>query len=448
MPVLPLELPFDSPFLAFGGPALLCGLLLGITISWLLARGRRKRLEQSLQQLETRLKDQDALQRERDSAFEAATSRLAAAFSELANQSLKSNSENFLRLAEQNLSAHQAKARHELSERERAVENLVKPIQEAITRSQQQIAELEKARREAYGGIKSQLEMMQQDQKFLAQETQNLVNALRRPQVRGRWGEITLRRLVELAGMVDHCDFQEQVHGVSDDRVIRPDMIVRMPDRRELVVDVKTPLDAYLEAIEAKDDVQHKLGMERHARNVRDHVRKLASKSYWEQFSSSPDFVILFIPGDQFLSAALDEDPDLIESALSQRIILATPSSFVALLKAVAYGWRQVALAENAEEIRRLAEDLYGRLSVFVGHLNKVGRQLGSSVDSYNRAVGSLERKVLPGARKFTELGIHPKKELEAVEPLESLPRTMIEDSQIDDVEPLRGENDEDAAAS
>jgi DNA recombination protein RmuC len=448
MPDLPLELPFASPFLAFGGPALLCGLLLGIIITWLLARSRRNRLQHSLQLLETRLKDQDALQRERESAFEAATSRLATAFSELANQSLKSNSENFLRLAEQNLSAHQEKAKRELSERERAVENLVKPIRDAINQSQQQIAELEKARSEAYGGIRSQLEMMQQDQKFLAQETQNLVNALRRPQVRGRWGEITLRRLVELAGMVEHCDFQEQVHGVGDDKIIRPDMIVRMPDRRELVVDVKTPLDAYLQAIESKDDVQHKLGMERHARNVKDHIRKLASKSYWEQFSSSPDFVILFIPGDQFLSAALDEDPELIESALSQRIILATPSSFVALLKAVAYGWRQLALAENAEEIRRLAEDLYGRLSVFVSHLNKVGRQLSSSVDSYNRAVGSLERKVLPGARKFTELGIHPKKELEVVEPLESLPRTMIEDSQIDEVEPLRGENDEEASAS
>jgi DNA recombination protein RmuC len=181
---------------------------------------------------------------------------------------------------------------------------------------------------------------------------------------------------------------------------------------------------------------------------VRDHIRKLASKSYWEQFSSSPDFVILFIPGDQFLSAALDQDPELIESALSQRIILATPSSFVALLKAVAYGWRQLALADNAEEIRRLAEDLYGRLSVFVSHLNKVGRQLGSSVESYNRAVGSLERKVLPGARKFTELGIHPKRELETVEPLESLPRTIIEESQLDDSPALPDTDNDEAKAS
>jgi DNA recombination protein RmuC len=436
-------LPFASPFLAFGGPAFLGGLLAGVLITWLVVRSRRLRMQQLVELLETKVKDQDALQRERESAFEAATSRLARAFSELANRSLRSNSENFLRLAEQNLSAHQEKAKRELSERERAVENLVKPIRDAISQSQNQIAELEKARSEAYGGIRSQLEMMQRDQKFLAQETQNLVNALRRPHVRGRWGEITLRRLVELAGMVEHCDFQEQVHGSRDEKSIRPDMIVRMPDRRELVVDVKTPLDAYLEAIEAKDDAQQKLNLERHARNVREHIRKLASKSYWEQFSRSPDFVILFIPGDQFLSAALDEDPDLIETALAQRIILATPTSFVALLKAVAYGWRQLALAENAEEIRRLAEDLYKRLAVFVSHLNKVGRQLASSVDCYNRAVGSLERNVLPGARKFTELGIHPKRELEAIEPLESLPRTMIEESQLDDAARPRADDDE-----
>jgi DNA recombination protein RmuC len=414
-------------WIEIGGPALAAGLLLGGLIMWLVFRSRQRRLRDTIEALSDKIKDQDALQAERDSAFEAATSRLATAFSNLANQSLKSNSENFLRLAEQNLGAQHERAKRELGDREQAVENLVKPIKDALQQSQAQIAALEKSRSEAYGGIKSQLEAMQTSQKSLTQETHNLVNALRRPEVRGRWGEITLRRLVELAGMVEHCDFQEQVHTTSDEKIIRPDMIVRMPDHRELVVDVKTPLDAYLEAIEAKDDAQRKLGLERHARNVRDHVRKLASKTYWEQFSKSPEFVILFIPGDQFLSAALNEDRDLIEYALSQQIILATPTSFVALLKAVAYGWRQLALADNAEEIRRLAEDLYGRLTTFVGHLNKVGRQLASSVENYNRAVGSLERKVLPGARKFVELGIRPKKEIEQVEPLESLPRSLIE---------------------
>ncbi len=417
----------DPLYLQVGGPALAVGLLLGGLAVWLAARARRRRLEQELSILELRVKDQEALQREREAAFDAATTRLTAAFSELANRSLRDNSDHFLKLAEQNLGAHQEKAKRELSEREQAVENLVKPIRDALQQSQQQIAALEKARAEAYGGIRQQLESMKLNQASLAQETQNLVNALRRPQVRGRWGEITLRRLVELAGMVEHCDFQEQVQNTGDEKVIRPDMIVRMPDRRELVVDVKTPLDAYLEAMESKDDAQQKAALERHARNLREHVRKLASKTYWNQFEQSPDFVILFIPGDQFLSAALNEDPDLIESALAQQIILATPTSFVALLKAVAYGWRQVALAKNAEEVQRLARSLYNRLTVFTGHLNRVGRQLASSVDHYNRAVGSLERNVLPGARKFVELGMKPKKELEPLEPLESLPRAMLE---------------------
>ena len=391
--------PIDPVYLHIGAPAALGGLLLGVLVTWLLLRRRQRALE-------ARVRNQEALQQEREVAFEAANAQLTKAFSELANQSLQSNSETFLRLAEQHLGTHQEKAKRELSEREKAVEALVKPIRDALDASRQQIAELEKSRSEAYGGIKSQLESMQISQKSLAQETQNLVKALRRPEVRGRWGEITLRRLVELAGMVEHCDFQEQVHSAGEGQVIRPDMIVRMPDKRELVVDVKTPLDAYLEAVEAENDAQRKLGLERHAKNVRAHIRMLASKANWDQFAESPEFVILFIPGDQFLSAALNEDPELIEYALSEQIILATPTSLVALLKAVAYGWRQLALADNAQEIRKLAEDLYGRLATFVSHMNKVGRQLASSVENYNRAVGSLERSVLPGARLFFELGI------------------------------------------
>jgi DNA recombination protein RmuC len=416
----------DPLLLEYAVPALLAGLLVGAVGAWLFLRRRQVSLEQQV-------KNQESLQKERAIAFEAANAQLTRAFSELANQSLKSNSESFLRLAEQNLGTQQERAKRELSEREQAVENLVKPIREALDASQKQISELEKSRSEAYGSIRTQLEAMQLSQKSLKQETQNLVNALRRPEVRGRWGEITLRRLVELAGMVEHCDFQEQVHTATDSQIIRPDMIVRMPDRRELVVDVKTPLDAYLEAAEAKDDAQRKLGLERHARNVHAHIRMLASKAYWEQFDESPEFVILFIPGDQFLSAALNEKPDLIEYALSKQIILATPTSFVALLKAVAYGWRQLSLADNAREIRVLAEDLHARLGSFVGHMNRMGRQLASSVETYNKAVGSLERSVLPGARKFVELGVHEKKEIERLESLEPVPRTMIESGSDDE---------------
>jgi DNA recombination protein RmuC len=418
----------DPEWIRIGGPAALAGLVTGALIVWLVLRRRAARLA-------SQVKSQESLRQERQIAFEAANSQLTRAFNELANQSLKANSESFLRLAEQNLGVQQEKAKHELSEREKAVEALVKPIRDALQSSQKQIEELEKARREAYGGIKNHLESMQLSQKSLAQETQNLVKALRRPEVRGRWGEITLRRLVELAGMVDHCDFQEQVHQAGEDQAIRPDMIVRMPDDRELVVDVKTPLDAYLEAVEAADDAQRELGLQRHTRNLREHIRTLSSKAYWAQFSKSPEFVILFIPGDQFLSAALNVDPELIDYALSQQIILATPTSFVALLKAVAYGWRQSQLAENAEEIRQLAEDLYGRLATFVAHMNRVGRQLASSVEHYNRAVGSLERKVLPGARKFTELGVQSRNRLEKAETIDPVPRTMIESSDDDDDE-------------
>ena len=417
----------DQVLLETALPAAAVGLVIGALIAWLVTRHRRRALLQQLEASALRLKNQEALQAEREAAFELAHAKLTQAFADIANRSLRANSDTFLKLAEQNLETRQAKVESDFEKREKAVEELVKPIQDALHASHKQISDLEKSRSEAYGGIRNQLESMQISQKSLTQETQNLVKALRRPEVRGQWGEITLRRLVELAGMVEHCDFVEQVHTVGDDKIIRPDMIVNMPDHRQLVVDVKTPLDAYLSAAEAEDDAQRKLGLERHAKNVRAHIRMLSSKAYWKQFDESPEFVILFIPGDQFLSAALAEEPDLIEYALSQQIILATPTSFVALLKAVAYGWRQTALADNAKEIRVLAEDLYGRLGTFVTHMNRVGRQLASSVEHYNKAVGSLERKVLPGARKFTELGVHGKKEIEKLESLEPVPRTMIE---------------------
>ena len=425
----------DPLWIQFGGPALAAGLVLGALIAWLIFRGQKRQLKDDVRLLETRIKDQEALQTERDSAYEAATTRLATAFSELSNQSLKANSETFLRLAEQNLGAQQERAKRDLGEREQAVENLVKPIRDALQRSERQIEELEKSRSEAYGSIKSHLESMQGSQKSLARETQNLVNALRRPEVRGRWGEMTLKRLVELSGMVEHCDFQEQVHTSTGDKIIRPDMVIHMPNKREVVVDVKTPLDAYIDATEARDDAQRDLGLKRHAQNMRNHIQDLSRKSYWDQFPRSPEFVILFVPGDQFLSAALNEDPDLIDNALSQKIVLATPTSFLALLKVVAHGWQQLALADNAEEIRKLAGDLYGRLGTFVSHLNKVGKQLNSSVDNYNKAVGSLERNVLPGARKFVELGIRPKKEIEQTESIESVPRTLVEPQKDSDDE-------------
>ena len=416
-----VDLPLDWLFV--GAAGLGAGLLVGILIEWLFGRVIANRLRDERDHLEASVRSRDDLEKERREALDVAARELQAQFGELASKSLRDNSEVFLKIAEQNLGAHQERAKGELSQQAKAVETLVKPIADALKKTEAQISELEKSRSEAYGSIRAQLSAMQQSQQTLQTETRNLVNALRRPEVRGQWGEMTLKRLAELAGMVEHCDFSEQVTTHDGDARMRPDMLVRMPDDRELVVDVKTPLDAYLEAIEAADDDSRQQALKRHARKVEERIRELAQKSYWAQFPKSPEFVILFIPGDQFLTAALNEKPDLIDDALRQKIILATPTSFVALLKAVAYGWRQLALAENAEVVRTLAEDLYDRLAVFAGHLNKVGKGLDASVKTYNQAVGSLERNVLPGARKFVELGVNSKKEMPTMEGVDTVAR-------------------------
>jgi len=279
---------------------------------------------------------------------------------------------------------------------------------------------MEKERENAYGSLHQHLKDMASTQANLQNETRNLVQALRRPEVRGQWGELTLKRLAELAGMVEHCDFYEQENIETETGRQRPDMIVRMPDGRMIVVDVKTPLDAYLNAIEAQDDVTRNQEMIRHARNVKNRINELANKAYWTQFNNSPDFVVLFIPGDQFLTAALDHEHNLIEYALTKQVVLATPTSLVALLRAIAYGWRQEQLAENAEKIREVGEELYQRLATFTGHLQKLGKNLDNSMKAYNSAVGSFDSRILPGAQKFKEMGISEKKVIEDIQQIET----------------------------
>ena len=327
-------------------------------------------------------------------------------FIALSQRALKENNAAFLQLAQESLKQFHVQAKGDLELKEKAVENLIKPVREALEKTEQQIRLMEHERKEAYGSLSKHLETMAQTQQLLQGETRNLVQALRRPEVRGQWGELTLKRLAELAGMVEHCDFYEQEHTNTEEGRMRPDMIVRLPGGREIVVDVKTPLDAYLSAVEATDDDTRRKHLEHHARKVRERIRELSSKAYWTQFKSAPDFVILFIPGEQFLTAALDMDRELIEEALKQKVILTTPTSFVALLRAVAYGWRQESLAANAEQIRDVGEELYGRLMTFSEHLMKLGRSLNSTVADYNKTVGSFEAKLLPGARKFTEMGV------------------------------------------
>jgi len=346
-------------------------------------------------------------------------------FAALSNRALKENNTAFLQLAQESLKQFHVQAKGDLELKEKAVENLIKPVREALEKTEQQIRLMENERKQAYGSLTKHLETMTQTQQLLQGETRNLVQALRRPEVRGQWGELTLKRMAELAGMVEYCDFYEQEQTNTEDGRLRPDMIVRMPGGREIVVDVKTPLDAYLSAVEASDDETRRKHLEHHARKVRERVRELASKAYWTQFKNAPDFVILFIPGEQFLTAALDMDRELIEDALKQKVILTTPTSFVALLRAIAYGWRQESLTANAEHIRDVGEELYGRLATFSEHLMKLGRSLNGTVADYNKTVGSFEAKLLPGARKFSEMGVGGDKALEEPERIDKAVRDV-----------------------
>ncbi|MBL4762348.1 MAG: DNA recombination protein RmuC [Gammaproteobacteria bacterium] len=409
-----IELTAEALGLATG--ALILATLLGWLLRHLFAR-------HELQQAAFLLEQTEKLHQQKLEHIENEQRQLSDQFSSLASAALKNNNENFLKLAEQNLKQFHIQADADLNKREKSIENMIKPIRDALDKTEKQIQSVEKDRQEAYGSLKTYIHTMSDTQKQLQAETRNLVQALRRPEVRGQWGEMTLKRLAELAGMVEHCDFEEQVSVKTDAGVLRPDMIVRMPDRREIIVDAKTPLDAYLDAEQAADDATRATHLTRHARHVRERVRELASKAYWTQFKNSPDFVVLFIPGDQFLSAALDKDPDLLEDALKNRVILATPTSLVALLRAIAFGWRQNVLAENAEKIRELGEDLYGRIATFFDHMSHLGSSLSKSVDHFNKSVGSLERQVLPGARKFADMGIEEKKPLKDIDPITATPR-------------------------
>ena len=355
--------------------------------------------------------------------LEQSEARLRAAFDSVAGETLRANSEVFLRMAREALSREHVIGAGALKEREAAIKELVEPLRVALARTETQVQSLERERRDAFASLRVQIETLAGGHAQLQRETRALVTALRRPEVRGRWGEITLRRVVELAGLSAHCDFTEQQHIAGPEGVLRPDLVVHMPDGRDLVIDVKTPLDAYLEALEAPSDEARQLQLKRHAQQLENHVRQLASKAYWAQFQTSPEFAVLFLPGDQFLSAALAERPELMDNALKQAVIIATPSTLIALLKSVAYGWRQSAVAHNAATIRDLGQELYRRLGNFGTHMGRIGGRLDAAVEAYNQAVGSLERQVLPQARRFTDLGVTADTSLPTLEPITQLAR-------------------------
>jgi len=377
-------------------------------------------------ELQTSLDGERKLSEEKLVLLKQAESKLADAFKALAAEALKSNNQSFLALATQNLENFQQQAKGDLEKRQQAIDQVVAPVKEALVKLDTQVSQLEKERVGAYKELSSQVRSLTETETQLRAETANLAKALRAPQVRGRWGEIQLKRVVELAGMLEYCDFNQQETVATEDGRLRPDLIVRLPGGKNIVVDAKAPLAAYLEALEAVDETVRTRKLRDHAAQVRAHMTALSRKSYWDQFQPAPEFVVLFLPGETFFSAALEQDPGLIEQGVEQQVILATPTTLIALLKAVAYGWRQEQLAENAREISSLGKELYKRIAEMSANFSDVGAKLAKAVESYNKAVWSLESRVLVSARRFQELkSTGTESEIKSVLPVQATPREL-----------------------
>ncbi len=374
---------------------------------------------------ETRLAETVRRLEEEKKLLDDAKAKLTDTFKALAGDTLNNNTTAFLKLAKETLDKVLTDAKGDLGKRQEAIQGMVKPLSESITKFDEHVRTIEKNRQEAYSGLTEHLKGLSTSQQQLQKETASLVTALRKPQVRGRWGEMTLRRVVELAGMSDHCDFSEQVTALTEEGRFRPDLIVRLPAEREIVVDAKVSLDAYLDATAADSEDARKEAMARHAAQVRSHMNALAQKQYWAQFTNAPEFVVMFIPGESFFGAAVDADRNLIEDGLEKSVVLATPTTLIALLRAVAYGWRQEQVAKNAQEISDLGRQLYERMRNLAEHIGDIGKGLEKANTSYNNAVGSMEARVLPAARRFKDLGAAPGAEVPSVQSIKTTPRAL-----------------------
>lgn len=400
-------------------------LVVGGVFGWLLARSEASRLRATLEAERRAGVEKAAL-------LDTAEARLREAFSALSADALRSNNQQFLELANTSLSRFQQGASQDLEAREKAVAALVKPLEDSLKRMDEKLGSVEKDRTSAYAELRTHMEQMTLNQVNLQTETRHLVTALRTPHIRGSWGEIQLRRVVEMAGMVDHCDFDQQVSvdGDGDGARLRPDMVIRLPGGKSIVVDSKAPLDAYLQAMEAADETARARFLELHARQVKSHINQLAAKSYWKQFPDAPDFVVMFLPGESFFSAACQCDPTLVDTAVAESVIPASPTTLITLLRTIQFGWRQERIAESAGEISKLGQDLHGRLRVFGNHLSDCGRGLQRAISSYNSAIGSFESRVMVSARRFRELGAGTGDELEALEPVQEIPRRLSSDAE------------------
>src|ERR1700734_2704810 len=429
------------------------GLLFGSLIAWLALRSRSAGLHARLSLMEKELvaekaslarlqrahielvagkaRVESALEAERKTSNEKielvtrASEELRNAFKAMAADALKSNNSSFLVIAEETLKRFQSQARGDLEARHKAVADLVAPVRDSLNKVDAQIQQMEIARGDAYGELRAQVQSLIGTQKELQSETGNLVRALRTPNVRGRWGEIQLRRVVEIAGMLNYCDFTEQETVTTETGRLRPDLVVKLPGGKNVVVDAKTPLKAFLDAFETNDEDTRRTCLANHARQVRDHMKTLAGKNYWEQFDPTPEFVVMFLPGETFFSAALEQDPGLIEQGVLNHVIPASPTTLIALLKAVNYGWNQEKLARNAHEISNLGKELHDRLRKLAAHITGVGTNLDRAVEAYNQAVGSLENRVLVSARKFADLGASVAEDIPELEPIETPARAL-----------------------